>query len=310
MQQKIVILGHLGMLGQELKRVFEKDPNYEVFAWDKDTLDVTNFTLLGERLSALRPDIVINAVAYNAVDRCEESDEEYEEALLLNRDVPRFLAEKSRELGFVLVHYSTDYVFDGTIENGNQESGGCQGGCCGGNCHGGEKGYAEDAVPNPISRYGQSKLFGEQAVVENASRYYLIRLSKLFGHPAASPGAKKSFFETMLEVAKTKERVSAVNGEKSAFTYAPDLAQATKDILSHEDVSGIYHLTNSGGATWYDGVRELYNQAVISVEVEPIAEDDLPRPAKRPAFSVLKNTKRPPLRPYQQALAEFLKNTP
>ncbi len=294
------------MLGQELCLAFQKDSLYEVEGWDKEDIDLTDFSLAGEKITAFHPDIVINAVAYNAVDACEENDEEYAKALVLNRDIPRFLAEKSVEQNFLLVHYSTDAVFDGTLEEGKSD-GGCAGGCCGGDCGGSDAGYAEDDMPNPLSRYGESKVLGEQAVLGIAKRYYIIRLSRLFGQPAKSTGAKKSFFSLMLEAAKTKDRVQAVQNEKSCFAYAPDLAQATKELIEHEDSFGIYHLPNSNGATWYDGVRELYRLMGVAIPIEPVTSDAFPRPAKRPAFSVLRNTKRPPLRSWQEALAEYCK---
>lgn len=284
--KKVLVLGSLGMLGQELSSVFSDDEKYQVSAWDKGDIDITDFALFEERLAAARPDIVINAAAYNAVDLCEETEEEHEKALALNRDVPEFLAEKSAELGFLLVHYSTDYVFSGDDRI---------------------EGYDENAPPHPLSRYGMSKYLGEQAVREKSERHYLIRLSKLFGRPAASTQGKRSFFEIMLEAGRTKPEVRAVDGEKSCFTYAPDLAQATKELIESGEAYGVYHLVNPGSVTWYEGVLELYRQAGIATQVVPVGGEAFPRKAKRPSFSVLRNTKRPPLRPYTEALGEFLK---
>lgn len=307
MAEKTIILGSQGMLGQELKALLERESGYEVLGWDKDDIDVTDFPALRERLAAEKPDLVINAAAYNAVDLCEESDEEYQKALLLNRDVPDALAKLSNELDFLLVHYSTDYVFDGTIED-KKEGGGCgNSSCCGGNCHGGgERGYGEGAFPNPLSRYGESKAAGEERVVSQAKRYYLIRLSKLFGKPAVSPGGKRSFFEMMLEAGKAEQEVQAVDSEKSKFTYAPDLALATKDLIESGEPAGIYHLANEGAVTWYEAVQELYRQAGLSAKITPVTPEAFPRKALRPRFSALINTKRPPLRRYEVALAEYL----
>ncbi len=307
MTQKVVILGGLGMLGQALVDLFTHDPNYEVVAWDKDDVDVTNFVELREKLVAVKPSIILNCVAYNAVDLAEENDEEFGKALLLNRDVPGELATIANDLGATLIHYSSDYVFDGVFEE--KTGGGCgSSSCCGGNCHGGgvEKGYGENAFPNPLSRYAESKAAGEQAVMMNAKQYYVIRLSKLFGKPGVSPAAKKSFFDVMLGAGKTKEEVQVVDSETSCFTYAPDLAMATKDLIEDGDEYGVYHLPNTGGVTWYEAVLELYRQAGLSTKVVPVTPDAFPRPAKRPTFSVLINTKRPPLRRYEVALAEYL----
>lgn len=304
MAQKVLILGSLGMLGQELTRVFAADPEYAVTGWDRDDLDLTDFDVLRHKLSEFRPSIVINAAAYNAVDACEEDDAEFAKALALNRDLPKALAEASRSEGFTLVHYSSDYVFDGTLEP--PEAIRCAGACCGGNCHGTPEGYDEASMPNPISRYGESKLAGENAVREQAEKYYLIRTSKIFGKPGTSSAAKRSFFDAMLEIGRTKESVSAVDSEKSCFTYAPDLAAATKKLLETRAAYGIYHLTNANPVTWYEGAVELYRQAGIGTPVKAVTPDEFPRPAKRPAFSVLANTKFPPLRPYEEALKEYL----
>jgi len=306
------------MLGQELVRVFSLDEQYAVAGWDREDIDVTDFAGAEKKIRAYQPEIILNAVAYNEVDKCEESDEEYKKAVLLNVEVPKFLARLAKEMGAVLAHYSTDYVFDGTLGVEKKESGGCRSGqCCGGNCHSREeKGYAEEAVPNPLSRYGTSKYLGEQGVREQAGKYYLIRLSKLFGKPALSAAGKRSFFEKMLEAAdstkltagKDKAVVQAVDDEKSCFTYAPDLAVATKELIEDNVPYGIYHLANSGSATWYEAAVELYAQAHIGVTIQPVGSGAFLRKALRPQYSVLLNTKRPPLRPYQEALRDFLAN--
>lgn len=303
------------MLGQELVRVFSSDEQYLVTGWDREEIypapivptakenvsrdliekpiaynrcgvDVTNFVIAEKKIREYKPEIILNAVAYNAVDACEENDEEYKKALLLNAEVPKFLAGLAKEIGAVFVHYSTDYVFDG--ENAS--------------------GYREDALPRPISRYGMSKWEGEKNVLAVEGKNYLIRLSKLFGKPATSGVAKKSFFEKMLEATKKGDAVRVVDDEKSCFTYAPDLAVATKELIEAGEPFGIYHLINSEAVTWYEAAKELYTQAHIGVTIQPVGSDVFPRKALRPKNSTLQNTKRPPLRPYQQALKEYLKN--
>lgn len=294
--EKVLVLGAKGMLGQELMGVFSLDKDYEVAGWDREEIDVTDFVVAEKKIKEYVPQIILNAVAYNAVDLCEESDEEYAKAILLNAEVPKFLVRVAKEIGATLVHYSTDYVFDG--EN--------------------MQGYTEDAKPNPLSRYGMSKREGEKNVLAADGKNYLIRLSKLFGQPAASMGGKKSFFEKMLETAKEKTELSVVDDEQSCFTYAPDLAKATKSLIEDNAPYGIYHLPNSGGATWYEAAVELFKLANknppahsgirASISVKAVSADTFPRPAKRPKYSVLLNTKRPALRPYTEALKEFLEN--
>jgi dTDP-4-dehydrorhamnose reductase len=304
-KKKVLILGSFGMLGQELVQAFSRDEQYEVTGWDREDVDVTDFPVFEEKLRSLRPDIVVNAVAYNAVDRCETDDGAYQKALLLNRDVPGFLGRVSQELGFVLVHYSTDYVFDGALEENKAKTGCCGGGCCGAGS-GGQVGYNEEALPNPLNRYGESKLAGERAVRVSAQKYFVIRLSKLFGRPGKSPEAKQSFFAVMLEQAGSKAEAQVVDDEKSCFTYAPDLAAATKALVESESASGTYHLVNEGAATWYEAAQELYAFAEKELSVIPVTSETLPRPARRPSCSVLLNTKRPKLRHYTEALEEFI----
>lgn len=285
MNNKILILGSKGMLGQELVRVFGEDEKYQVIGWDREEADVTDFEKVSVQIRNFNPDIMVNAIAYNAVDQCEDPVE-YGKAELLNVEVPRFLASLAKDLGATFVHYSSDYVFDG--ENA--------------------EGYIETAETRPISKYGESKLGGEQAVCAVGEKYYIIRLSKLFGRPAASMAGKKSFFEKMIEIAETKTELTVVDDEVSRFTYAPDLAHATKSLLEDGATYEIYHLTNEGNASWYEAANELFRVLGKEVAIRPIKGDELKRPAKRPRFSELLNTKRPLLRSYTDALEEFLKN--
>lgn len=290
--KKVLILGSKGMLGQELVRVFGAGGVYAVTAWDREDIDVTDFERLASSVEELAPDIIINAVAYNAVDNCETSDEEYAKAKLLNSTVPKYLAQTSHNTNCILVHYSTDYVFDGSQESG----------------------YDEEALPKPLSRYGETKLDGERAVLTSGAQAYVVRLSKLFGKPAASAAGKRSFFEVMLEkgrsttltAGRTEASVKVVDDEKSCFTYAPDLAQATKELIEAEAEYGVYHLPNEQAVTWYEAVGELYQLAHIEAKIIPVTSAEFPRPAKRPHSSVLLNTKRPKLRDYREALAEYL----
>ncbi|MBP5993410.1 MAG: dTDP-4-dehydrorhamnose reductase [Candidatus Moranbacteria bacterium] len=281
----VLILGAKGMLGQALVRCYGEDEGYQVIGWDIEDIDVTDFPEAERKIREVAPAVILNAIAYNAVDQCEEHDDEYRKASLLNAEVPEFLARLAQAMEAAFVHYSTDYVFDGESESG----------------------YAEDALPHPLSRYGQSKREGEERVIAIGGVFYIIRLSKLFGRAASSAIAKKSFFEKMLEVAEGKTEVSVVDGEKSCFTYAPDLALATKVLEQHVAPYGIYHLVNAGTATWYEAAQELFRLAGVSVAVKPVAPEAFPRPARRPRCSELLNTKFIPLRPYTEALEEFLK---
>ncbi|MEI7749395.1 MAG: SDR family oxidoreductase [Candidatus Moraniibacteriota bacterium] len=283
MQKRILILGAKGMLGQELVRVFVEG-GHDVTGWDFSEIDVTDLAAAREKIATLAPDIIINAVGYNAVDLCESDVAEAKKAWRLNAEVPGELAVVAKEIGAVFVHYSTDYVFDG-----EQHS----------------DGYAEDAKPCPVSKYGESKLGGERSVAAVGGMYYIIRLSKLFGAPALSAGGKESFFAKMAAVAKERGVVSAVDDENGCFTFAPDLAAATYALVLDSAPSGVYHLVNEGSATWYGALVEYFTISGIKAEVTAVPGDAFPRPARRPKDSTLRNTKRPKLRNLRDALTDF-----
>lgn len=282
---KILILGAKGNLGQELVKVFAA--GNEVIAWDRGEIDISDRELILKKIADLKPELVINAAAYNAVDKCEASDEEYDLAKKINIDGPKFLAEACLKLGAVLVHYSTDYVFEGKKK----------------------RGYAETDEPKPINRYGKTKFHGEKRILElsgSGLKWYLIRTSKLFGPKGDGRMAKPSFFDIMLEKARIKPSLEIVDEEVSCFTYAPDLARATRELVDKNSGYGLYHITNGGPCTWYSAAIELFKLAGVEIKVKPITSDQLVRPAKRPKYSILLNTKLPPLRDFKEALKEYL----
>ncbi|MEA1926140.1 MAG: dTDP-4-dehydrorhamnose reductase [Patescibacteria group bacterium] len=282
--KKVLIIGAKGTLGSELVDLFSADKNYEVAAYDIENIDITSKDQVDMLFLKEMPDIVINAAAYNAVDKAEEDDKEYEKAKMTNGEAPKFLAGAAKKHNAVFVQYVSDYVFDG------------------------EKGeYAETDRTNPISRYGRSKDLGEKNVKRVGDKYYLIRTSKLFGKPGKSKEAKKSFFETILMLAKEKDSLKVIDSERSCFTYVPDLAKATKRLVEEEYRYGIYHLINEGAVTWYEGVKTLFEIAKIKTSVIPVSSEEFPRPAKRPRSSVLLNTKFPKLRNYKEAIKEWLR---
>jgi len=283
---KILILGAKGNLGQQLVKVFTA--GNDIIAWDRGEIDISDRELILKKIGDVKPELIINAAAYNAVDKCEDNDEEYELAKKVNIDGPKFLAEACLKIGATLIHYSTDYVFDGSNKDG----------------------YIETDEPKPINRYGKTKFHGETRILElsgSGLKWYLIRTSKLFGPKAESELAKSSFFDVMLEQAKSKPSLEVVDEEVSCFTYTPDLAEATRELVDKNSGYGIYHLVNSGSCTWYSAAVELFKLASVEIEVKPITSEKLARPAKRPKFSVLLNTKFSPMRDYREALREYLK---
>jgi dTDP-4-dehydrorhamnose reductase len=284
---KIIILGGQGNLGSQIVKIFEQD--HEVFSFDRTDFNALDKEVLFSVVNKIRPDILVNCVAYNAVDKCEDKDG-YSDALALNRDLPANLAELALKLDFVLMHFSTDYVFSG-LETKRE--------------------FSEDDTPNPINKYGESKFLGEREIERQAERglkYYLIRTSKLFGPKGDSPQAKPSFFDIMLSLAQDKKELTVVNEELSCFTYTLDLAAATARLISSRAPLGIYHLVNEGAVTWYDGALELFKQTKMDVLIRPIRSENLYRAARRPKFSVLKNNKVKKLRSYQEALKDYLHN--
>lgn len=309
LQKKILVIGSKGMLGQELVEVFKKDNDYKVTAWDFNNLDITDEVAVKEKVTKLNPEIIINATGYNAVDLCEKDKAEFAKAKKLNGKAPGYLAKIAKKLDATFVNYSTDYVFSGMPEI--PEPAGCAGSCSSCSLHEGfvpQIGFDENAIPEPVQNYGKTKLMGEDAVQRNGEKYYIIRPSKIFGKPAKSKIAKKSFFDVMLEVGKKNKEVKVVDEETSCFTYAPDLAKKTKEIIESEKPYGIFHVTNADACTWYEAVVELYKMAKIKTKVIPVSGDEFPRPAARPYVSSLINTKLNPLRSYKLALREYLKN--
>lgn len=289
---KILIFGAKGNLGEQLVKVFStssSDPtqeNNEVIAWDKGEIDITDRTLTAKKINDLKPEIIINTVAYNAVDDIE-TDEGLATARKLNIEAVETLAEAALALGATIIHYSSDYVFAGD------------------NC----QGYNEDDEPRPISKYGETKRGGELALVQRSGKglkWYLIRTSKLFGPRGSSEIAKPSFFDIMIERASEKKQLDVVDEELSCFTYTLDLAQATKALVTDDYGYGIYHIVNSEPTTWYTAAKTLFDLKKIAVGLNPVSSDMFPRPARRPKFSVLLNTKFINLRSYKEALQEYL----
>ena len=275
--QRVLILGANGTLGGQLMKLYP-----EAVGWDREDIDVLDFAALRAKVAALRPppDAVINCVAFNDVDGAEDRPEA---AMSLNAEFPGRLAQFTAELGVPLVHYSTNYVFDG-----------------------GKGEYEESDRPAPLSVYGLSKRRGEQRIAESPGRAYVVRTAVLFGPKGESDLSKKSFVDLMLDLSGKRDTIQAVSDEINSITYAPDLAAATRDLLAAEPPSGIYHVANSGGVSWFDFAQEIFRITGRNVTVLPVPSTHFPRKATRPAKAILLNTKLPPQRPWQAALAEFL----
>ena len=278
--RKILILGAKGTLGGQLMKLYP-----EAVGWDREEIDVLDWPSLTGRIEGLgfTPEAIVNCVAFNDVDGAEDRPQA---AMALNADFPGRLAGFARDLGIPLVHYSTNYVFDGSR---------------------GE--YSETDTPSPVSVYGSSKRRGEELVLESGGRHYVVRTAVIFGPKGASDLSKKSFVDIMLDLSAKRDTIQAVADEVNSVTYAPDLAEGTRGLLERLPAPGIYHVTNSGGASWFDMAQEVFRITRKNVTVLPVPSTNFPRKATRPARAILLNTKLAPVRRWQDALAEFLDTT-
>lgn len=258
---KTLILGADGMLGHDLQKVFS-----DAVSRGRD-LDITDEAAISAFIQELKPDLVINAAAYTDVDGCEDNRET---AFEVNGKALEYIAKACSNVGAVLVHYSTDYIFDGSKEE-----------------------YVESDAPDPINVYGESKLLGEKNIMESMDDYRIIRTSWLFGVHG------KNFVETMLRLSGEMDMVRVVNDQFGKPTYTADLARKTAEIVGL--APGIYHITNEGVCSWYELA------AAIIDNVSPCSSEEFVRKADRPKYSVLVNTKTTPMRHWKDALWEYLK---
>ena len=259
---KTLIIGASGMLGFDLCKAFP-----DAVRLTHRELDITNRDKVLEFIGRIKPDLVINSAAYTDVEGCEDNQEL---AFQVNGYGPGYIAEACNKMGAVLVHFSTDYVFDGSMNE-----------------------YLESDTPNPINAYGRSKLLGEQKIAEKMDDYRIIRISWLFGAHG------KNFVETMLKLSCEMTEVKVVNDQFGKPTYTVDLAHKILEITELEP--GIYHMTNEGICSWYEFASAFINNAV------PCTSEEFPRKAKRPKYSVLINTKTGPMRHWKEALKDYLK---
>ncbi len=280
---RILIIGANGMLGQDLIKVYGEDPVNEILAWDIKDIDITDRERVFIKIKEADPDFVINAAAYNAVDKAEE-DEGKKMAMAVNAEGPANLNAVCQEIGATFATYSSDYVFRGDKKEG----------------------YKENDLPDPINNYGLSKWEGEKKVQTIGGDYYIIRTSKLFGHEGIGENVKKSFITLMQELSQKMPELKVVDEEMSCFTYTLDLAMATRFLLEGNFKSGIYHVVNGEPCTWYGCAQTLFKILDKKVKLKAVPASDFPRPAKRPQYSVLLNTKLPEIRSFSEALKDFL----
>lgn len=263
---RVMITGAGGQLGQEMVKI-SQGRGHETVPFTSRQLDITGAGAVREAVARHRPDAVINCAAYNAVDQAES---DWKQAFLVNGLGVRNLALASREAGAVLVHYSTDYVFDGHST----------------------RPYTIVDHPHPISRYGESKLLGEQAVRDLSARFFLIRTSWVFG-----PG-NTNFAQKVLEWSRQRDELRVVDDQVSTPTGTRDLAGATLDLLETGNF-GLYHLTNTGSCSRYAWARYILETTGWKGTILPAKTAEFPTPARRPAYSVLDNFGSPDVLGYE-----------
>lgn len=280
-----IFFGAKGGLGEYLIDEFEKS-GHEVFGFGREEADITDTETCRAKIEEIQPDVVINAAANNDVDGIEEEKEKFEQAKEVNGYAPGRLAKICKDVGAKFVHYSTDFVFDGKREDG----------------------YKEDDEPNPINRYGETKLLGEKEVQEKGEDYYIIRAARLFGDKGSSENAKQSFVDTIIYLATEggHDELEIVDEQEGSPTYKKDLAELTRKLVEENYEPGIYHGSNKGKATWYEWAEKAFEYAGIDVEYEAVSAEEFPRAADIPAHAELINTKLPEQRSWQDALKEYL----
>ena len=260
---RILLTGRNGQVGWELERTL--GPLGQLIAFDHAGLDLAKPDEIVARVREIKPDVIVNPAAYTAVDKAES---EPDLAMAINGTAPGILAEEAKKLGALLVHYSTDYVFDGEkVEP-----------------------YVETDPTNPLSAYGRSKLVGEQAITASGADHLIFRTSWVYANRG------KNFLLTILRLAREKPELRVVADQFGAPTWARDIATATALVLARRPAgaeirSGIYHLTAAGRTTWHGFAQRIVALAGLVTPVVPIASADYPAPTRRPRNSVLGNAR-------------------
>jgi len=281
----ILITGKNGQVGWELQRVLKTRP---VIALDRDAMDLSKPDSLRRTIADLRPSVIINTAAYTAVDLAEE---EPDYAQMVNGNAPGIMAEEAKKLGALLIHYSTDYVFDGSKREP----------------------YVETDQPNPLNTYGMTKLIGERAIESSGANYLIFRTSWVYS------ARGRNFLLTILRLAREREELKIVNDQIGIPNWSRAIADATAAVIaklqppkkpargrpSSKDLTGTYHMAGAGATSWFgfaEAILEEIHQGgfpatvmgkvpITAKRVLPISTAEYPTRARRPAYSVLDSTK-------------------
>lgn len=258
----ILVTGANGQLGMEFRDASLLFSDFDWHFHNRNTLPVEDFAGISAFCRQHKIKYIVNCAAYTAVDKAEQ---EKEQAMLMNAEVPGKLAGICRELGMQLIHFSTDYVFDGSSE----------------------KPYKESDHTHPINMYGESKQKGELHALENDPKSVIIRTSWLYSRYG------QNFVKTMLRLMQERDELRIVSDQQGSPTHAADLANAVCRIITGNNniPGGIYHFANQGVTTWYHFANAIRQEAGYTCSITPIPSSDYPTPAKRPHYSVLDTQK-------------------
>ena len=273
---KILLTGRNGQVGSELQAIL-----HPAVATDHATLDLANAGALRQAVRKEKPGVIINAAAYTAVDKAED---EPDMAMLVNGAAPGVLAEEAKRAGALLVHYSTDYIFDGMKRSP----------------------YVETDPPKPLGVYGRTKLEGETRIRASGCRHLILRTAWVYGRGA-------NFVRAIRRQAEKGSVLRVVNDQVGAPTWAVDIARVTAELLKKR-VEGTFNVSAAGSASWYEVALEILRLAGRSVEVKPVTTAEYGAKAPRPAYSVLDNGRLrasgvTPIGDWRGRLAEHLKST-
>ncbi len=281
---KVLITGANGQLGHDLVKALG---NFQLIPLTHADIEISDMASVKENFNKHKPDAVINTAAYVRVDDCETHQDE---AYLVNAIGARNVAVACQEIGAKLVQIGTDYVFGGDREHEGTP-------------------YNEFDDTSPLSVYGKSKLAGERFVQHLCSKYFVVRVSGLFG-TAGSSGKGGNFIETMIRLGKERPEIRVVSDQVFSPSYAVDVARIIRKLIT-TDYYGIFHCTNHGSCSWYEFTREIFRLTGLKTPAVPITSAEYPQKAKRPPYSVLDNyhlrlLKMDDVQTWQEALKAYM----
>jgi len=282
-KNKVVVFGSGGQLGVELVQEFRRR-GCEVVGFERSAVDISDASLVERAVAQVDPAVVLNAAAYNQVDVAEN---EPLAAYQANALAVRNIAMACRQVDAQLVHYSTDYVFDGTAG----------------------RPYKDEEPTHPTGAYAVSKLAGELYAQAYIDRALIVRTSGVFG-PGGLRTARGNFIETMLRQATTGRTIRVVEDHVASPTYAPYLAARTADMVAQK-LGGVYHVGGGTAISWFEYARLIFTRAGVEADLQPTNERQYRTPARRPKFSALSNSKMEaagiaPMPPLEEAVADYL----